>query len=655
MTIESTIQQPNPDSWSKSLKFGFYLEQQPDEDIRSLRNDPRRYVELLINPESYTRTDPYASSVRPTQSGSYVSTNGWYKKDIAISGQTGLRPAPNVTGQAEFRRLKSLFDLWADRSRTNQYAVLHWFSFKDDEFWQIEPVSFTLRRSKSAPFSYKYEISFTGVAPSVHFGQKTLEPVPRTPVVFIKNTQTSLDQMQVLINKGPQLLRNLSGTIHDSVQKVLSVGAAVISVVADTQDALRQVSTDLALNVLLQFNAAVEGTVSILIGGTLNFAVQTEADVNEFILTALSLGDDLTSYFDELFDNSGAGNAVAQLGQDPDADLTASLVNDQVTAPGAGATSSDFLAQIPNIERYVQATLLAKTKVFTGETIYDVALRKLGSSQAYLILVSVNGLVSPYIVADAANKPPGTIAYGEDIFYPVIDDVQQDQVDGDAVSANLTSFTGVLTGATSTTITDTAKILAWSPDQYAGYLVHVPSVGNDNTRVVTRNTSDVLTVNRPWTVTPSPGQPYQLVYMPFELRGRPNPDELTYGVDLLAQFIVVGGEVKVDLVLGPDRDLATIAGFPNFEQAMTILCNADRGSYPLHPTFGLSLPIGEEPTDDVKALFAFDVRRNLLKNGKIASVASVDFTVRGDVVDLSVQVVPITAGRARLFQRSFSK
>ena len=653
--IESLIQQPNPNNALKSLKFGFYLEQQPDEDIRVLRNDPRRYVELLLNPESYTRTDPYASSVRPTQSGSYISTNGWYKIDVAISGQTGLHPAPNVTGQAEFRRLKSLFDLWADRNRANQYAVLHWFAFKEDEFWQIEPVSFTLRRSKAAPFSYKYEVSFTGVAPSAYFGQKTLEPVPRTPVVFIKNVQTSLDQMQALINSGPQLLRNLSGKIHDSVQKVLSVGAAVISVVADTQDALRQVSTDIALNVLLQFTAAVEGTVSILIGGTLNFAIGVEADVNQFVLLATLLGDDLTAYFDELFDNSGAGNAISQLGQNPDADLTAALVSDQITAAGNDAVSSDFLSQIPNIERYVQSTLLAKTKIFSGETIYDVALRKLGSVQTYLLLVAVNGLVEPYIVADAANKPPGTLAYGDDIFYPVIDNLQPDQTDGDSVSASPTTVTGKLTGATSTTVSDTSQAAPWAPDQFAGYLLRIPAVGADEYRVVVHNTATMLTVNRPWTVTPSPGQTYQLFYMPFELRSAPSPDDLTYGTDLLVQFNTVGGEQKLDLVIGPNTDLLTVSGFPNFEQAMTILCNADRGSYPIHPTFGLSLPIGEILTDDVRALFAFDVRRNLLKNGKISSVAAVDFTESGDVVNLSVQIVPITAGRARLFQRSFSK
>ena len=69
--------------------------------------------------------------------------------------------------------------------------------------------------------------------------------------------------------------------------------------------------------------------------------------------------------------------------------------------------------------------------------------------------------------------------------------------------------TGTATSATSTTLTDATK--SWPADQWKDYIVEIVSgTGSGQIRKITGNTSDTLTVDPAWTVTPDETSQYAI-------------------------------------------------------------------------------------------------------------------------------------------------
>lgn len=128
-------------------------------------------VDLAIRPEDLTRGDPSRLNVQQTLGGAWADNFGPGVPTITISGHTGWRPLAGSLGdgEARFQALKTtVFDQWHAKRRDAVQAgrdpdlVQLVFSDSLDGFTVVvAPMSFTLRRSRSRPLIYQYQISLT--------------------------------------------------------------------------------------------------------------------------------------------------------------------------------------------------------------------------------------------------------------------------------------------------------------------------------------------------------------------------------------------------------------------------------------------------------------------------------------------------------------
>lgn len=652
----STQQRPGETNWQRSdLKYGFFLEIKPNENLRDVQADSR-YIELFLNPDRHVVSEPAATAIKPTQAGSFVSSNGWFVIKHDLSGQTGMQPGNGVSGQTAFWQLDNLYRLWKDRTRANQYAVMHWFAIKEDEFWVVEIENFRLTRTSKAPIQYRYDLSFTATEPSVRFAQRTAAAVDVTPTVIVKDTRSTLTELTDVLDRGRVVLPLVAGQLRNAYQQALSSAGVVVSTLSDLEDSAKAITTDLVINLLRQTSSFFSGVFTVL-ARVKNLPEEVEFEVNRCAVETSVLVDVLLAFHElesSQFGLSGIDGSVRTSGAGLDSfrPIDANQQEDlvfQVPADSVGrAATEDFIAQVPDIERYLAAKMLKSVTVRNGQALEDVALEHLGSVHAAIVLSTVNDLVYPYIVPDAANKPPGTVAWGENLYVPVLVEPDRVSTDGRAVATLHENRAGVLTAATTLTLTDTnAK---FPPDLLVGYTVQIGST----LRVIVANTATTLSVNRAYLFAPLPGTAYTVVYREFTLQKQDSREVLTYGKDALVRevHVGVGTETYFDTVIGPNNDLQLVYGYANFDQAMTIMLNTEQGSYKLHPTYGLNLPVGLSMSQNKSELFVFDAKRSLARNTKVESVPRIDVQSVGDVLKADFYIKPIAEGRARLFRRA---
>lgn len=142
------------------------------------------WVPLVIRPEDLTRSEPSRMTVHQTlgkQTVGWVDSFGPGLPTISIAGHTGWR-APvggSDDGAAQFVRLHdTVFDLWhkgrqaaIDIGQDPTKVKLLFVDDLDAFAWEVAPISFVLRRSKSRPLLMQYNIQLQAVSltPEVPF------------------------------------------------------------------------------------------------------------------------------------------------------------------------------------------------------------------------------------------------------------------------------------------------------------------------------------------------------------------------------------------------------------------------------------------------------------------------------------------------------
>lgn len=137
-------------------------------------------VTLTIRPEDLTRNEPARATVYQTL-GRNVS--GWVDHfgeglpSVTISGHTGWRDVAGsgMDGAAAFARLNSLVvrefpaakQAAIDSGRDPGQVKLLFVDMLDDFVWNVAPTVFTLRRNKSSPLLYRYNINLQAVSTSI--------------------------------------------------------------------------------------------------------------------------------------------------------------------------------------------------------------------------------------------------------------------------------------------------------------------------------------------------------------------------------------------------------------------------------------------------------------------------------------------------------
>lgn len=700
---------PPSSRYADDAVYGFFLEWPPDDALGRFKVgidqilNSKDYLQLVLNPQQVSVSEPYATSISFTQGGGkFVEGRGQLIRDITIVGTTGFLPIPAVGGvgrglvdftdgaeesRAErsgfkaFHDLKYMFRLFGDARRRGVQVRMHWMDFKNDEFWLVEPNPFGWRQAAPRGFLYDYSIRMIALEPS---GALLAPDDPLRALLEVESRRAGgispfsasgllSGQLELGIssyvdnNPVRQALRRIedlaaNGRAATSLVPSAIAGACVELVgvldemVAAAGD-VRAFPSDIRRWGDAVFGA-YEAAKNRFFAEAESFATYEELsegplfEWNELIVEATVLVDHLRVYAIDGDEPSDVASQVSSLSEA----RSAGTPDDLMPETGEQLFSNPFVgASGPIVDpaKLLSAGGFRSAVVFRGDTIYDVAKRELGNPQRFVDLAIVNGLSAPYVVSSVVNKPPGTLAWGETIRIPISS--SERVASGVAfVGTPAASFGGRVTSTgTSTQVVDAGKPTPWREDQWVGFTVTLTSGSgvSDPVRFVVSNDEDTLVLNRAWTISPTIGDSFTISLQEFSLRDALTPEANAYGMDALLVFYQKTGSstrLLASPVLDARNDIAKVAGFENYVQAVRCRSMCPRGRHFFHPTYGLGLPIGDALTKDRVPAYSFFAKQGLLEDPRTESVRNVKFKATGGVAEMSLSVQPVNAHRATL-------
>ena len=157
---------PNQKAESRPISFMFH---------NTATNDAPVKIDLSIRPEDLTRPETSRAMVHQTLGGAWLDSWGSGVPSVQISGTTGWGQGDRKDGQQAFLDLHDqIFTRW----HNEREAALHngfspdkvkliFVDELDDFIWDVAPMTFTLRRSKSRPLLSQYQINLTWLSDGV--------------------------------------------------------------------------------------------------------------------------------------------------------------------------------------------------------------------------------------------------------------------------------------------------------------------------------------------------------------------------------------------------------------------------------------------------------------------------------------------------------
>lgn len=582
----------------------------------------------------------------------------------------------NQTGFFEFYRLRKLFRQFGLERKQGKAVQMHWLDFKGDEFWMVEPQSFDMDRTR---FGYVYNIRCNLIMPSQlklkHKDQGQDAKIRGLDsrdygAALLKNpingaldpSQLSLlTRMTQMANGAAAFVNNYAlGVVGLKLQGILSAIGAVQQFFSDIA-AVRRAVLDTALNLYKQTYSAIQGLSDAWDDVTPD---AFKKDINEWQIEMQGVTEGLMNNHLLTFGANALGfqrenqkyTTPLAVGGTKTALLTeTSNASQQVTQVSAG------LALIGNIEQMMSTTAMRAEDILSGETIFDIAQRCLGDANRFIDLVLINQLKPPFIVSDLANKLPGTLAWTEKILVPASEESASISSAAPVQSA-VPSFAGSVAVVPVFPLSPTLQFLITTPqvpyrdEMWLGFTVTWLTGSNaGQTRVITDNTNQgdgttLFTCNRALSNPVVVGDTFSVSLILFTSRKPVTPENAAYGMDIMGVFAKSNGintDGTIDILLGPTKDLATIEGIENFEQAITLALQTPRGSNKSNPLYGTSNVIGRMLEPNVLALNVFYVRQSLLQDPRIAAVERPQMVYDNDTGALyfTVYVRPVRVQR----------
>lgn len=214
-------------------------------------------VTLPIRPEDLTKNEPQRVNVNQTLGRSYsgwVDNYGGGIPSVTIAGHTGWRVQTGNTKDG-FQSFEQLNDLVSKQYPTEKQKAIDagidpakvkllFIDVLDNFAWSVAPMQFTLRRSRSRPLLYQYNISlqavdtsvqtqsvFTPLLANITAGLNALASGINNIAALKKDVQTALQTNQSLLGVANPIMAyiNLSLGVLGAVQSVVSSVNGVIA------------------------------------------------------------------------------------------------------------------------------------------------------------------------------------------------------------------------------------------------------------------------------------------------------------------------------------------------------------------------------------------------------------------------------------------
>lgn len=254
-------------------------------------------ITLPIRPEDLTRTEPSRATVHQTlgrEPVGWVDHFGEGMPQVTISGHTGWGYKPGL-GRDGFQSFEALNELVAHRfPEFKQLAIdtgrdpadvqLLFVDMLDNFAWSVVPMQFVLRRSKSRPLLYQYNITLQAVATT-----------PAAPVIelpffgSIAAGQFSLGRVTSFLDQVLSTVEGLSAQALAAIDAALApVSATVKAFVSASNTVFKIVNT--ASNFVGEAAGKVIGIASDLakVGTNVFRALSTAAGLPSAVKANLS-------------------------------------------------------------------------------------------------------------------------------------------------------------------------------------------------------------------------------------------------------------------------------------------------------------------------------------------------------------------------------
>lgn len=144
--------------------------------------------DMVVRPEEIAYTHPTRATVIQTLGGAFVDDFGEGITDIVINGHTGWRHAPDTAnalgnspdGLERIYNLRyNLFQVYhaqrmtaAQNGKSPDEVNLYFFDHLHDAFYRVYPQSLQVRKHKSRPLLYQYQLRLVGLEKVVEDGDK---------------------------------------------------------------------------------------------------------------------------------------------------------------------------------------------------------------------------------------------------------------------------------------------------------------------------------------------------------------------------------------------------------------------------------------------------------------------------------------------------
>jgi hypothetical protein len=210
------------------------------------------FLTLPIKPEELTRSEPSRVSVVNSLDGAWIDAFGRGLATLTISGHTGWGSNNRKPGDYQFELLRDQFiHAWHllrrkridDGKDPNDVRLIFIDALNGNYVADVVPMVFVLRRSKSQPLLFLYNITMTVV-------KETAEnPYPELlePIVPATDVQNSLDLIQSSVDMMPDLLRQVSGFLGGigplGSAALTLIQGTVLPAIARAMDVMTLVST----------------------------------------------------------------------------------------------------------------------------------------------------------------------------------------------------------------------------------------------------------------------------------------------------------------------------------------------------------------------------------------------------------------------------